>query len=233
MSRAESVLQAIYEDPDLRDNLTDDEAEVMIKWAETELTRLDAERADDTAFEEAADQLRRLLKGINRWIGHKGDPPEEQAAMMAKIGDAAAGIGRTLAAPTFTSAQAAPDEMAMLQSILSQLSGDAEPEGMAVVGDSVSPAPPEPVQTEIAETHSRLFPGDLHLYRAEAVSDFAPPGDNLPVEPPAPTETVTGDIAPPPDRPDTPEQEGDVPLPPYAGDRSLKPPTEPPPDETY
>lgn len=126
MSRAEDILQAIYEDPDLRDNLTDDEAEVMLKWAETELARLDAEQADETAFEEAADQLRRLLKGINQWIGHKGDPPEEQAAMIEKIGAAAAGIGRTLAAPaeTLASAQAAPDEMAMLQSILARLSGE-------------------------------------------------------------------------------------------------------------
>jgi hypothetical protein len=241
MSRAESVLEAIYEDPDLRDNLTDDEAGVMIKWAEAELARLDAEQADDAAFEEAAEQLRRLLKGINRWIGHKGDPPEAQAAMMEKIGAAASGIGRALAAPveTLGSAQSAPDEMAMLQSILSRLSeGDvpaSETAQTTPVEESVriSQALSAPPETGDVENHTFFSPRPQEEGAGVRASDFAPPGDNLPLEPPVPTETITGDIAPPPDRPEMPEPQGDVPLPPYAGDRSLTPPHEPPPDEIY
>lgn len=71
MSRVENALQAIYEDPGLRDELQDAEAEKLLKWAEAELTRLDASGADDAAFDEKMSELRRLLKGMNRLVGRR------------------------------------------------------------------------------------------------------------------------------------------------------------------
>lgn len=71
MSRAENALQAIYEDPGLRDELQDAEAEKLLKWAEAELVRLDASGADDAAFDEKVSELRRLLKGMNRLVGRR------------------------------------------------------------------------------------------------------------------------------------------------------------------
>ena len=51
MSRAEDAVQRLYESADVRDELTDDEAETLLKWAEDELIRLDESGADDETFE--------------------------------------------------------------------------------------------------------------------------------------------------------------------------------------
>jgi ATP-dependent DNA ligase len=55
MSRAEDAVQRIYESAAVRDELTDDEAETLLKWAEAELTRLlrllDPLRRDSPPFD--------------------------------------------------------------------------------------------------------------------------------------------------------------------------------------
>ena len=51
MSRAEDALMRLYESASLRDELTDEEAKQLLKWAEDEVVRLDESGADDDAFE--------------------------------------------------------------------------------------------------------------------------------------------------------------------------------------
>lgn len=131
MSRAQDALLRLYENADLRDELTDDEAESLLKWAEAELTRLDAASADDASFEAQADTLMSLLKRMNRFAGRQGqisaqgvDPaPTNIAGLATELGHsaspeqiAATGTGdpaSTIAALTAlmsASAQAAPPE---------------------------------------------------------------------------------------------------------------------------
>ena len=72
MSRAEDAVQRIYESADVRDELTDDQAEPLLKWAEDELTRLDQSGADDQTFDAKVVTLMDLLKQMNRYAGKQG-----------------------------------------------------------------------------------------------------------------------------------------------------------------
>ena len=125
MTRAGDVVQAFYEDPDLRDSLTDDEADVLLRWAGDQAARLDAGGADDAAFDALAAELRRLVKQINRYAGEGAyAPPEAQSAALSGISAGAQAVGLTVT-PTF-SAQAAPaDSMTALTGLLASLSPEA------------------------------------------------------------------------------------------------------------
>lgn len=108
MSRVEAALMRLYENADLRDELTDDEAERLLKWAEAELTGLDTPALDDVAFEAQVDTLMTLLKQMNRYAGRQGqaslqgvsETPGRIAALASALGHpasdeqiAAAGTG--------------------------------------------------------------------------------------------------------------------------------------------
>lgn len=151
MSRADDIAQAFYEDPDLRGSLTDDEADVLLRWASEQAARLDASGADDAAFAELSGQLRRLVRQINDYAGDGlYTPPAEQAAALTAIAEGAQGIGLT-AAPTF-SAQAAPaDPMTALTGLLNSLAPAAAPaadnapvEAQAVHAEPEAPEPEPP-----------------------------------------------------------------------------------------
>lgn len=175
MSRAENALMRLYEDADLRDELTDDEADQMLKWAESELTRLDASGVDDSAFEAQVDTLLNMLKKINRFAGRQGQfsaqsndqAPANIAALAAELGHpasaeqvAAAGTGDpsgTLTAlihlMSFTPAasQAAPP--ALPETPLAEVSSDqAEQLESAPVAPKLDEASPAPDQPDHAET---------------------------------------------------------------------------------
>jgi len=72
MSRVENAVQRLYESADVRDELTESEAETLLKWAEDELTRLDQSGADDATFEAKVATLMDLLKHMNRYAGRQG-----------------------------------------------------------------------------------------------------------------------------------------------------------------
>ncbi|PJF24808.1 MAG: hypothetical protein CUN53_15965 [Phototrophicales bacterium] len=94
MSRAEDALMALYEDASLRDELVDDDAETLYHWAEAKIVRIDAEYRDDEAFEEAVSALRRVLEGINHFIGERAfKSDEENEEALAQIVDWAEKMG--------------------------------------------------------------------------------------------------------------------------------------------
>ncbi|MFN8448098.1 MAG: hypothetical protein U0521_05795 [Anaerolineae bacterium] len=107
MSRVEDALMRLYENADLRDELTDDEAATLLKWAETELTRLDTPALDDETFEAQVDTLMKLLKQMNRYAGRQGqlssqgvdETPGKIAALAVELGHAA-DAGQVAAAGT-------------------------------------------------------------------------------------------------------------------------------------
>ena len=97
MSRAEDAVMALYEDASLRDDLMDDDAETLYHWAEAQIARIDAEFADDAAFEDAVSALRRVLSGVNHFIGERAvKSSDENAAALAQIADSAEKIGRAV-----------------------------------------------------------------------------------------------------------------------------------------
>ncbi|MFN8378264.1 MAG: hypothetical protein U0452_06285 [Anaerolineae bacterium] len=178
MSRADDIAQAFYEDPDLRGSLTDDEADVLLKWASEQAARLDASGADDAAFQALADQLRKLVKQINRYAGEGlYTPPVEQAEALTVIAEQAEDIG-LVTTPVF-SAQAAPsDPMAALTGLLASFSPTEgtvpspvkpTPEEVETTPPTTTePIPPMPVESEPTEPASHPAPSDFD----EDVHDF-------------------------------------------------------------
>jgi hypothetical protein len=97
MSRAEDAVLALYEDASLRDDLVDDDAETLYRWAEAQIARLDAAFADDAAFEQAVAALRRVLSGVNHLVGGRAfKTADEIDAEIAQIAASAAEIGRAV-----------------------------------------------------------------------------------------------------------------------------------------
>ncbi len=94
MSRAEDALMRLYESASLRDELTDDEAKQLLKWAEDEVVRLDESGADDDAFDGRVETLMRLLKQMNRYAGRQGqfsaqgvdETPQQIAGLAQELG---------------------------------------------------------------------------------------------------------------------------------------------------
>ncbi len=80
----------MYENANLRGELTDDEAEVLLGWGETKVNELAAKNLDDEAFETQFHQLSTLIGQINQFIGKReGMPAEAQQEALGKIAAAA------------------------------------------------------------------------------------------------------------------------------------------------
>lgn len=169
MSRAENALQAIYEDPGLRDELQDAEAEKLLKWAEAELTRLDASGADDAAFDEKVSELRRLLKGMNRLVGRR-DQIGAQASddSLDKLAAHANALGYGLTPDqlaAFAREGAALDGISAVErltALVSQTETPAhahnEPPVAAQVADASTEAPAEAEQPPVAAQTAQPSP---------------------------------------------------------------------------
>lgn len=94
MSRAEDALMELYEDASLRGDLVDNDAETLYHWAEAQIARIDAAYPDDEAFEEAVSALRRVMDGVNHFIGERAvKTAEENKEALAQIADSAEKIG--------------------------------------------------------------------------------------------------------------------------------------------
>lgn len=153
-TRFESAIQSLYEDPGVRDELPDDQATLMLKWAETEVTKLDSQSADDAAFQTAFDSLRGLLSAVNRFVGRRAySTPEEQASGWAKIVEHAASLGYALPSEiqtAFAQAQSTIDDSAALTSLLALIDGSAAEMGAtsaAPMPPGAAPASPQPDQS--------------------------------------------------------------------------------------
>jgi hypothetical protein len=88
------TIERIYEDESVTDELADDEAEVLLQWGERLATLLPSKGLSGDVLIEAGDQLRRLLRIINRFTGQRSSmDAEEQKSTLDTIVTAAKGIG--------------------------------------------------------------------------------------------------------------------------------------------
>jgi hypothetical protein len=116
----EDAVQSLYETPNLFGDLRDEDASVLLKWAEAQVMRLAKDSPDETAFDLKMDALHRLAGQINTYVGQRHNLSFEarQAAFNA-IAVAASSIGlEPLPLEASLSAQTADDDGAILQSIL-------------------------------------------------------------------------------------------------------------------
>ena len=108
MADLEQALRALYEDPGLREDMTDDEASALLTWAEAQLPVLAAGAPDEAAFDAQAQAFRALLTKINRYIGLSSyAPPDQTQAALNEALAAAPAAGLSLDPTAGLSAQTA------------------------------------------------------------------------------------------------------------------------------
>ncbi|MGQ9887174.1 MAG: hypothetical protein ACUVSX_01675 [Aggregatilineales bacterium] len=130
-------VQSLYEEADVRDELTDDEAQALLQWAEEQVGRLAEQELDDEAFEAALAHLKRLMRSMNRFAARLPDlAVADQQAMLEKMQVSASAIGLT-ALGAF-SAQAA-DSLADPHDVAANLRAL-----MAAFSPAAPDAPPNP-----------------------------------------------------------------------------------------
>jgi hypothetical protein len=71
-------IEQLYEDEALTDSLTDQEAKILLGWAEQQLRSLSPLEAKPDKLDSATRQLRRVLRTINQLMGQKAGLSETQ-----------------------------------------------------------------------------------------------------------------------------------------------------------
>lgn len=128
MNRAEAAVQALYEDSRLREDLIDDEADVLLQWAEKKLIELDEADVDDTAWQQAVTTFKGLMRGVNQFIGQRAYATyEAQNAAYETIQAQAAALNLPLPEPDepqFSAQMATDDALEALKALLGQMDAD-------------------------------------------------------------------------------------------------------------
>lgn len=199
--RAQAAVERLYESANVRDELTDDEADALLKWAEAEAARLDQPETSDDAYNEQVDTLLSLLKQINRYAGRQGQAAAQGVdEAPAKIAGLAAALGHTTAAEQVAGAGTG-DPMGTVGALTALLSRDSADQAVvASTKDSpvlpvASPRSPEQAPAADVPSASRRSPeapesADTHPLPSE--SDKAESLDTHPL-PSAPIETESLD----------------------------------------
>src|SRR5688500_8336850 len=93
-NQAQRAIQQLYEDTSARDELSDDEANILLAWGETQIKDLGARGLDDTTFDEAFSHLRGVMKNINRYTGQRTyATPEDLLALLNELAAEAQSLG--------------------------------------------------------------------------------------------------------------------------------------------
>lgn len=150
--QAERALLRLYEETNTRDELTDDEAEVLLRWGEAQIERLAAANMDDARFDEAFAHLIKLMTRMNRFAARRAEQsPDEQQTALNRIVESASAAGLPITQPpdSVFGAQGASDTLSNLQALIAMLTPEAnaapaEPSPRAIIpAESIQPVPTE------------------------------------------------------------------------------------------
>jgi hypothetical protein len=181
MSRADDAVMRLYENADLRDELTDDEAEALLKWAESEIARIDQAAPDDAAFEAQAEALTDMLKSTNRFAGRQGQASAQAAdPLPASIAAGAAALGHPVSAEQVAAAGTG-DPASTIEALTAMFSGQtpAAPAELQSADASTEPHPASQPPAAPAEPQSADAPAQQRTPAAlpEPTSDESHLGD--------------------------------------------------------
>jgi hypothetical protein len=129
MPDLEQAIMALYENEGLTDALTDDAAKILLKWGESEVTRLVQADMDEETYEDKAKAVRRAMKRMNSFIEKRGDyEPDKAQQVMARFTEGVYELGYEVPmaqVEVFLQQQTDMDDTAALQALLALLTPDA------------------------------------------------------------------------------------------------------------
>lgn len=168
----ETAMQRLYEDPSLTEELTDDDAKIVLDWAQEQVKQLAAKFTDEAAFDDAMKSLLRVVKNANRVVGQREfADPSEQEERIDKMTEAAMGMGVVTA-----TAQAADvrDQLNALSSAdaLKTLLTMFTPASTQTAAESVAEITPASAQT-VVEGTAEITPGSAQTV-VEGAAEITP-----------------------------------------------------------
>lgn len=195
--QADRAIEQLYADASARDELTDDEAKVLLKWGEEQIHKLAAQNLDDTQFDEAFAHLGKLLTRVNRFTARRVDQvPEEQQESVSRIAASAQALAgyipsaQAVAPPSFDTylqQQTGLDNIANIQALTALIapettaSAEAAPSAEPNASAEAAPSAEPTSTTENSQT--------LATSGTTAITLFEPPAT-----PPIPSQpSTTGD----------------------------------------
>jgi hypothetical protein len=136
--QAASALERMYEDTNVRDEIVDTDAKILLQWGETQVNRLAQKEMEDSVFEDAYYKLTKVMGRINRFVGMRQDADDAQKAeLLEKLVATAADAGYPISAEavaTFAQENAAMDNAAAIRALTAMI-------------DTTSTGTPPPAQT--------------------------------------------------------------------------------------
>jgi hypothetical protein len=147
-AQARRAIERLYEDTNSRDELTDDEANVLLKWSESQIKAIAARDLDDETFDETVSHLRKMTKNVNRFTGQRAyKSPEELTVLLDEIATEAQALGVNVQAAQLAvpQAQAADDNIALIQAMTAILTPSQSQSAAVQAAPAQPAAPPEAV----------------------------------------------------------------------------------------
>ncbi|PJF28775.1 MAG: hypothetical protein CUN52_11750 [Phototrophicales bacterium] len=93
----DSALSQFYEDESLTDALTDQPADALLKWGESQVQFLAQQAHDTDEFDAQFTALRKLIRNVSKFVAeHQDMPLDEQAETLSKITSFAQNIGLSI-----------------------------------------------------------------------------------------------------------------------------------------
>lgn len=178
MSQAERAKQQLYADAGVRDELTDDEADVLLKWAEGQIDAMAAKGLDDAAFDEAFAHLNHVVTNINRYTGKREyASPQELQGFLDKLAVEAQALGSPVTAEQLSApaAQGVVDNITMIQSLAAMVAPGETAQAQAAPPTTPPAAPVDGVPAQTAPPAPAVTPPPAPA--APAVAKALPPED--------------------------------------------------------
>ncbi|MEO8611778.1 MAG: hypothetical protein ABI690_28020 [Chloroflexota bacterium] len=158
--QAQRAIEQLYEDTSARDELSDDEANVLLQWGEAQIHELGARNLDDNAFDEAISHLNGVLKNINRYTGQRAyKTPEELTALLNELATQAQamGVDVQVAQLAIPEAQAVDsDNIAVINALTSLVTPGQTPAMAAPTTPAAQPPQPPPPSADDSPAESLL-----------------------------------------------------------------------------
>jgi hypothetical protein len=169
--QAQQALRNLYEETSARDELADDEAEILLKWGETQIQRLAGQNMDDESFDESYSHIVKLMTRMNRFAARRADLPlEDQKESLSRIAESASSVGLEISEAqlaAFLAQPVAQDGGTHIQTLITLVAGSTGNSGAPAAtptspaADQFTPfsttAPIEPTEAEPLSTEKAEF----------------------------------------------------------------------------
>jgi hypothetical protein len=192
MSVYRRMMERMYEDINLTDELMDNEAKLLLDWGSSEHEKLEAQSVDLDTLEDRAKQIRKTIKRINRFVGQRSAYADDEAqSKLQSLTESLYDLGYTVSqekANAFLAAQKDMDNTTALQAMLDLLKTegtDADTTNtQSATGLSARNIPEQPTENVEARNEETGTKAALQAMRGllNAIDPNADNTDNRPAE---------------------------------------------------